>query len=100
MLFNRVPARDIEQFATEVARDFAKACPPADLQSERNSVRKLARSIDAACERAAAFQKEKKLGVFGKAKLGTTFKWELKELGYGDEFVDEFTRSLLLRLSR
>jgi len=100
MLFNRVSNRDIEQFATEVAREFAKACPLADTRGERSSLRKLARSIDAACERAAAFQKEKKLGVYGKAKLGTAFKWELKELGYEDEFVDEFTRNLLMRLSR
>jgi len=100
MLFNRVSNRDIEQFATEVARDFSKACPLVDMQGGRSSLKKVARSIDAACERAAAFQKEKKLGVYGKAKLGTAFKWELKELGYADEFVDEFTRNLLMRLSR
>ncbi len=100
MLFNRVRSRDIEQFATEVARDFAKACPLAEMQRERSSVKTLARSIDAACARVAAFQKEKKLGWYAKAKLGTTFKWELKALGYDDEFIDEFTRNLLLHLSR
>jgi len=100
MLFDRARTRDIEQFGTEVARDFAKTCPPAETRGERSSVKKLARAIDAACERATAFQKEKKLGVYGKAKLGTTFKWELKALGYADDFVDEFTRNLLLRLSR
>jgi hypothetical protein len=100
MLFDRARNRDIEQFATEVARDFAKACPLAEAQSDRGSVKKLARSIEAACERAAAFQKEKKLGIYGKAKLGTTFKWELKALGYDDDFIDEFTRNLMLRLSR
>jgi len=93
-------SRDIEQFATKLAREFVEACPLAETKGERGSVKKLASAIDAACERAAAFQKEKKLGVYGKAKLGTTFKWELKELGYDDEFVDEFTRNLLLRLSR
>lgn len=100
MLFNRGRTRDIEKFATEVARDFAKACPLAETQGERGSMKKLARSIEAACERAAAFQKEKKLGIYGKAKLGTTFKWELKALGYDDDFIDEFTRNLMLRLSR
>jgi hypothetical protein len=100
MLFDRTRSRDIEQFATDLARDFAKAYSLADAKSERNSVKKLARAIDAACERATTFQKEKKLGVYGKAKLGTTFKWELKTLGYDDAFVDEFTRSILLRLSR
>jgi hypothetical protein len=100
MLFDWSRNRDIEKFATEVARDFAKACPLADAKGESSSVKKLARSIDAACARAAAFQKEKKLGVYGKAKFGTTFKWELKALGYDDDFIDEFTRNLLLHLSR
>jgi hypothetical protein len=98
MLFKR--SRDIDNFATELAREFARAYPPADVKSERSSVQKLARAIDAACVRAAEFHKGKKLGVYGKAKLGTTFKWELKALGYEDEFVDEFTRSVLVRLSR
>jgi len=100
MLFNRARNRDIEQFATDIARDFAKACPAAEMQGERSAMKKMARSIDAACERAAAFQKEKKLGIYGKAKFGTTFKWELKALGYDDEFIDEFTRNLMVRLSR
>ena len=99
MLFNRVRGRDIEQFATELAQDFAKAYPLADAQGDRNTLKKLARAIDDACGRAAAFQKEKKLGVYGKAKLGTTFKWELKSHGYRDDFIDEFTRKLLLHLS-
>lgn len=98
MLFRR--SREIEQFATELARDFAKHYPPAGSDAERNAVKKLTHALESACERAAVFHKEKKLGVYGKAKLGTTFKWELKELGYGDDLVDECTRSLLLRLSR
>ena len=99
MLFNRIRTRDIEQFATELARDFSKAYPLSDAEGERSATKKLARAIDTACGRAAVFQKEKKLGVYGKAKLGTTFKWELKALGYGDDFIDEFTRKLLLHLS-
>lgn len=97
-LFGR--GREIEQFAAGLARDFAKACPPAEVRGERNTVKKLAAAIDTACDRAAVFHKDKKLGIYGKAKLGTTFKWELKSLGYSDDFVDELTRSLLLRLAR
>ena len=100
MLFNRTRSRDIEQFATEVAREFAKACPPAASRDKPGAMKNAARAIDAACQRAAAFQKEKKLGIYGKAKLGTTFKWELKALGYDDDFIDEFTRNVLINLSR
>jgi hypothetical protein len=100
MLFNRARRREIEDFAIELARAIAKQYPRADAQGGRNAMRKLANAIDAACERAAAFQKEKRLGVYGKAKFGTAFKWELKDLGYRDDFVDELTRSVLMHLSR
>lgn len=100
MLFNRARSREVERFAIELARAFAEKYPLADAQGERNVVRKLARTIDAACDRAAAFQKEKRLGVYGKAKLGTAFKWELKELGYRDDFVDELTSTVLMHLAR
>ena len=100
MLFNRARSREIERFATELAREFAEKHPLTDVQGERNSTKKIARAIDEVCNRAAAFQKEKQLGVYGKAKFGTAFKWELKELGYGDDFIDELTRSILMRIAR
>jgi hypothetical protein len=37
--------------------------------------------------------------VYGKAKLGTAFKLQPKESGYPDEFVDELTQTLLIRIS-
>ena len=33
------------------------------------------------------------------AKFGTTVKYRMKDLGYADEFIDELTRSLLIRIS-
>ena len=99
-LFNRARSREIERFATELAREFAEKYPLAEAQGERNVVKKLARAIDDACDHAAAIQKDKRLGVYGKAKLGTRFKYELKELGYDDKFVDEILHNVLLRIAR
>jgi hypothetical protein len=46
------------------------------------------------------FQREHNLGIYGKARLGNTFKWELKEMGYQNEFVNEATKGLLVSLNR
>jgi hypothetical protein len=59
----------------------------------------VARAIDDVCNRAAEFQREHKLGLFGKAKLGTEFKTRLKENGYLQDFVDELTTKLLINMS-
>jgi hypothetical protein len=38
--------------------------------------------------------------MFGKAKLGNEFKWQLKELGYTEKFIDVATEALMVYLTR
>ncbi len=98
-MFNTKRSRDIEDFATALARDIADRCPAAEaFDGDRISMR-LAKAIDECCARAAAYQREQKLGVYGKAKLGTNFKYGLKQAGYPQELVDSFTSQLLLKMS-
>ena len=59
----------------------------------------VARAIDEISNRAAEFQRGKRLGLYGKAKFGTEFKFRLKESGYAPEFVDELTTKLLMSMS-
>ena len=95
-MFERLRARHVEDFATELAREFCRRCPPSAAVRSRMSV---ARAIDEICNRAAEFQRAQRLGLYGKAKLGTEFKLQLKESGYGSEFVDELTTTLLMTMS-
>jgi hypothetical protein len=99
MAFGKAQSHDIEEFGVMLARDFSKSYSLADATGNRKVIKKLAHAIDGICNRASTFQKEKKLGVYGKAKLGTAFKWELKSLGYPDDFIDELTQNMLLHLS-
>jgi hypothetical protein len=87
----------IEAFASGLAADLAKRYPPAlelDASKKRNPTR-LAKALDSAFNRAIAFQREHRLGLYGKAKLGNTFRWELKRLGYPEEFIDHATGALV-----
>jgi hypothetical protein len=98
-MFNRKRSREIEEFAVALAHDIVGRCPPADAHEGDHISMRLARAIDDACARAAAYQREQRLGMYGKAKLGTAFKMTLKETGYPEGFVDELTRQLLFKMS-
>jgi len=99
LMFNSKRARDIENFAVALARDIAGRCPPGAAHEGEHISMGLARAIDDACKRAADFQREQRLWVYGKAKLGTAFKLELQQAGYPTQLVDSVTRQLLLKMS-
>lgn len=97
-MFRRLRPRELEDFATELALEFSKHCPPDKLGKDARAI-KLARAVDDLCNRAAAFQRDKQLGLYRKAKLGTAFKLQLVGSGYTKEFVDELTYTLLIKMS-
>ena len=87
----------VDEFAIKLASELAQRYP-ADLENEkprRRNPQRLAKAFDDTFNRAIDFQHANKLGIYGKARLGNTFKWELKRLGYPDDFIDLTTRSLV-----
>jgi len=98
-MFERLRSKDAENFAIELVREFSKRCPPDALAQGAQRAAVFARAVDDLWSRVAVFQRAKRLGVYGKAKFGTAFKYQLKELGYEEELVDELVRTLLIRMS-
>lgn len=96
-MFKRKQPDEVENFATDLAKDFSARCP-LDEGGVPRAIG-VARAIDDICNRAAQFQREKKLGLYGRAKFGTEFKMQMKEFGYPADFVDEFTTKLLMNMS-
>ena len=95
-MFNSAQSREIEEFAVALAREFSSRFPPG---TESAEAQRLARAVDEICNRARALQREKKLGIYGRAKIGTAFKFELKNAGYPVEFIDSLTHQVLLVMS-
>ena len=93
-------AREIEAFAANLAREFSGRCAPDKASpADKSAALQIARAIDDVCNRATAYRREQKLGMYGKAKLASTFKLELKEMGYSTDFIDALTRQLVLKMS-
>lgn len=89
----------IDEFAKLLARDLSRRIPPTTGDKKRITPKQFANVVEEVYARAAKFRRENRLGVYKKAKLGNVFKWELKELGYGDDFIEEITKGLIIRLS-
>ncbi len=101
-MFNKVSNKDLDEFSKSLAQELARQYQ-VDSQDEalnKKAKRKLSKALDKIYLKAVDFQCEHKLGIYGKARLGNTFKWELKELGYREAFVDEATKGLILSLNR
>jgi hypothetical protein len=89
-------SRELDDFAIGLAREFTRLLPPG---ADRPAAQRVAQAIDAVCNKAREYQRTRRLGIYGRAKVGTSFKLELKNAGYPSEFVDNLTHQLLLVMS-
>jgi hypothetical protein len=102
-LFGSASGKAVDEFAKELAQDISKRYPPAmdKGSSERKiSQKRLSTILEESFARAVEFRKQHRLGVYKKARLSNTFRWELKELGYTAEFVEVATEGLVVYISR
>jgi hypothetical protein len=101
-LFSLFFNKEVDAFAKELAADLAKRYPSAlDVSPEKRvSENRLTRVLEETLSRATEFQHKHKLGIIGKAKLGNEFKWQLKELGYTEKFIEVATEGLMVYITR
>lgn len=102
LLFRTKRSVEVERFAKSLAEDLAKRYPPEldKNPSKHPSINRLTRILEDTSQKAAEFQQMYNLGVFGKAKLGNTFKWALTDLGYRKEFIDIATEAVIVYISK
>ena len=101
-LFGSVSGKDVDTFAKGLVQDLAKRYPPAlDKGNERKiSQKRLTSILEDSFARAIEFRRQHKLGVYKKARLGNTFRWELQEMGYTDKFIEVATEGLIVYITR
>ena len=92
--------KEIEDFASTLATDLGRRFPPAsEKRTDPGAQHQIKVILEGLGARAVRFQKEHKLGIYKKAKLGNVFKWKLRELGYSDEFAERATKEIVTRLA-
>ena len=100
-LFGSVSSKQVDEFAKGLAQEIAKRYPPTMDKGEgerRISAKRLTTILEEAVSNATAYRDQHKLGLYKKARLGNTFRWELAELGYSDKFIEVATEALVLHV--
>jgi hypothetical protein len=99
-MFGMFDTRKIDDFARSLAQDFSRRFPPAnEARTDKAAISQLSVVSEGLYARALHFHQENHLGLFRKAKLGNTFRWHLKELGYTEGFIEKITKGLVVRLA-
>jgi hypothetical protein len=95
---SKLSSSDVDKFAKDLAQDISQRYPVAIANDpgRKVSANRLTAILEDAFGQASQFATEQKLGFFKKAKLGNTFRWELKELGYDEKFVEIATEGLIV----
>jgi len=101
-LFGSVSGKQVDEFANTLAQELAKRYPPAlDKGGERRiSQKRMTTILEDTFNRAIEFKQQHKLGVYKKARLGNTFRWELERMGYSKNFIELATEGLIVYITR
>ena len=102
MFFGKSSNAELDEFAKELVSNIVAKLPPGTeppTGQGKRAERNLARSLNRVLDSARSWQREKKLGVYGRARVANTFKWELRDQGYDDDFIEEATKALVLALN-
>jgi hypothetical protein len=89
-------------FARELVERIVKDLPPDVMTRNRQSfsVNKITRLLEKTFQNAGSYQREHRIGFIKRAVLANTFKWELKNAGYPDDFTDIATEGLVFEISK
>lgn len=101
-LLDWLTGKFVDEFAKELAQGVAKRYPPTmESGGERKiSAKGISNILEGLYQKAVEFKRDKKLGFIRTAKLGNSFRWELKELGYSEKFIEVATEGLIVYLTR
>jgi len=101
-LLDKLTGREVDDFAKQLAEMVAKRYPPVlDKTAEKRvSVNRISKVLEDALERAAEYGRTNKLGVYRRARLANAFRWELKERGYSDKFIEVATEGMVVYVTR
>lgn len=97
MILEFFSAGTVAELARNLAQEVAKRYPPAIANHPVRMVaqQRLSDILEEIFTRASRFSRENKLGWYKRASLRYEFKWELREMGYDETFIDMAAERLI-----
>jgi hypothetical protein len=79
-----------------------KELPPALLENQKKvlSVNKISRLLEKTYQKLSEHYRPLKINFVKRAAIANQFKWELKNSGYSEDFIDVATEGLIVELMK
>ena len=91
-------AAEEQAFGKSLATFYIERVPFESPFSEKKFAVKTQETLKKLDTQVAQFKAGRSLNILKKAKLGNAFKWTLRDAGYDNQYVDELTEWLMLRM--
>ena len=92
--------KEVDAFADSIVAELRDRYPPSGVElPAKKAMEQLRKSFARVFARIDAFARTSPLSLYQKARLGNRVKWALKEAGYPEEFVETFTRELVMHVT-
>ncbi|MBC5763643.1 hypothetical protein [Ramlibacter albus] len=91
-----------KEFVAGLVTKLKASLPPDSVAGAGKgaTVNRITRQLEKTYETASDYQAERRLGFFRRAAFANHFKWELRNAGYSDEFIDVATEGLVMEMSK
>ena len=101
-LIGLMVGKQTDEMARNLAGELAKKFPPSVESGKQKKIseKRVTRILEGIYAKAVNFRDERSLGVYNKARMGNTFRWELESLGYSKDFVKMATEGMVVYLTR
>lgn len=93
-----ISGAQVDEFAKTLAREMTAFLPAAP-GPQGPTPKKIYIACETAFAKALAFRQQHKLGIYKKARLANTFRYELEALGYSAPFADEVSQRLAMHIA-
>lgn len=98
MKLNWFDASEAQKFGITLAHFVTERLPLNSQKKKDKTVEKQQEVVLKLFAQIAKFNNDHSLNIYKKAKLGNAFKWELKQAGYDDAFINQLTHEIMLKL--
>jgi hypothetical protein len=95
---NWFDATEAQKFGNTLAHFLIERLPLNSEKKKDKTIEKQQEVVLKLFAQIVNFKKNNSLNLYKKAKLGNAFKWELKQAGYDDEFINQLTHEIMLKL--
>ena len=94
-MFEAFKTRKVDEFADSIVAELRERHPPEGATGKSpKDLERLRKLFGRIFGRIDAFAQENKLNLYTKARLANRIRWELKDAGYPEEFIETATREV------